>query len=326
MKQNWSEQELVEFWTLTDSEKQLLEQRTESGRLGYAVLIKFFRIEGRFPLYNKEAPQSAIDFLADQLNSSASVWLDFPLKGRSSERARATIRSFLGFRSPTNEDSQQLQAWLTQDIVPLDQDARHLRSAALDWCRERKIEPPSNERLDRITKSALHSFETAFFAEIEKKISPAIRQQLDQLLIDSELDKDLLSVERESDWSVFSKLKTDPGRVGLASVLKELAKLKRIDDIQLPDDLFAGIPIKTLERYRLRVSTESVQELQRHPESIRYTMLAAFCWQRRKAIIDSLVELMIHVIHRISVRAEKKVVTEVIGDLEVKIHIPRMWF
>ncbi len=53
MKQNWTEQELVEFWTLTDSEKQLLEQRTESGRLGYAVLIKFFRIEGRFPLYNK---------------------------------------------------------------------------------------------------------------------------------------------------------------------------------------------------------------------------------------------------------------------------------
>ncbi len=88
MKQNWTEQELVEFWTLTDSEKQLLEQRTESGRLGYAVLIKFFRIEGRFPLYNKEAPQSAIDFLANQLNSSASVWLDFPLKGSSSERAR----------------------------------------------------------------------------------------------------------------------------------------------------------------------------------------------------------------------------------------------
>ena len=131
-----------------------------------------------------------------------------------------------------------------------------------------------------------------------------------------ELDKDLLSVERESDWSVFSKLRTDPGRVGLASVLKELAKLKRIDNIQLPDDLFAGISIKTLERYRSRISTESVQELQRHPESIRYTMLAAFCWQRRKAIIDDLVELMIQVIHRISVRAEKKVVTEVIGDLE----------
>jgi hypothetical protein len=122
MKQNWTERELVEFWTLSDSEKQLLEQRTESGRLGYAVLIKFFQIEGRFPLYNKEAPWSAVDFLADQLNSPASVWLDFPLKGPSSERARSTIRSFLGFRSPTNEDSQQLQAWLTQHIVPLDQD------------------------------------------------------------------------------------------------------------------------------------------------------------------------------------------------------------
>ena len=48
-------------------------------------------------------------------------------------------------------------------------------------------------------------------------------------------------------------------------------------------------------------------------------MLAAFCWQRRQEIIDGLVDLLIQIVHRISVRAEKKVVDELLGDLQ-KVH------
>ena len=56
MKQRWTEQELVAYWDLTEPEKQLLEQRTERGRLGLAVMLKFFQLEGRFPRYHKEVP------------------------------------------------------------------------------------------------------------------------------------------------------------------------------------------------------------------------------------------------------------------------------
>ena len=45
-------------------------------------------------------------------------------------------------------------------------------------------------------------------------------------------------------------------------------------------------------------------------------MLAAFCWQRRQEIIDGLVDFLIQIVHRISVRAEKKVVDELLGDLQ----------
>jgi TnpA family transposase len=56
-----------------------------------------------------------------------------------------------------------------------------------------------------------------------------------------------------------------------------------------------------------------------HPEPMRYTLLAAFCWQRRQEIIDGLVDLLIQIVHRISVRAEKKVGEELVGDLQ-KVH------
>ena len=119
-----------------------------------------------------------------------------------------------------------------------------------------------------------------------------------------------------SDPVTLGRLKADPGRASLASLRGEIAKLECIGDVQLPDTLFGDVPHKVLERYRLRVSAESIDQLRRHPEPIRYTLLAAFCWQRRRAIIDGLIELLIQIVHRVSVNAERKVITEIIGGLE----------
>ena len=319
MKQHWNEQELVESWTLTAAEKQLLYQRTERGRLGLAVMLKFFQHEGRFPLYHKEPPLLAVDFIADQLAIPTSTWFNYPLKGRSGKRDREQLRAFLGFRPATMADGAQIQAWLEQEIVPKDQEPNHLKAAVLDWCREHSIEPPTSERIDRLINAAVRAYEAGFFAAIQNRLPPLTRQRLDALLAKTSGDEPQIDLDLSPEMMAFSNLKADPGRVGLASVLKELDKLKCIEALELPVDLFADNPQKLLERYKLRVATESLQELRRHPEPIRYTLLAAFCWQRRKAIIDSLVELLMQIVHRVSVRAEHKVVTEIIGDFE-KVH------
>ena len=140
-------------------------------------------------------------------------------------------------------------------------------------------------------------------------------------LIDSSIPSDDQEADESSDWhsTPFSVLKTDPGRVSLKSVLRELEKLSQIETLALPDNLFAAIQPKILRHYRLRAAVEPPREVRRHPEPIRYTMLAAFCWQRRQEIIDGLVDLLIQIVHRISVRAEKKVVDALLGDLQ-KVH------
>ena len=74
-------------------------------------------------------------------------------------------------------------------------------------------------------------------------------------LVSPSLDEPTSETEWHSDLATLSQLKADPGRVGLASVLKEIVKPERINDTQLPDNLFRDIPQKILERYRLRVST-----------------------------------------------------------------------
>lgn len=102
MKQCWSGSELAQFSSLSDDERQLSDQRTQQGRLGLTILLKFFQVEGRFPHYHKEVPLPAVEYLAEQLEAPASAWLDYPLKGRSGSREREQLRVFLGFRQAAN--------------------------------------------------------------------------------------------------------------------------------------------------------------------------------------------------------------------------------
>lgn len=62
--------------------------------------------------------------------------------------------------------------------------------------------------------------------------------------------------------------------------------------------------------YRLRAGTESITELRNPPETVRYVLVTAFCYERRAEIIDGLADLLIQLVHKIGVRAEKQVVRE----------------
>jgi TnpA family transposase len=73
-----------------------------------------------------------------------------------------------------------------------------------------------------------------------------------------------------------------------------------------------------VERYRLRVATETLTELRRHPTAIRYTLLSAFCWLRSQEIIDNVVELFILLVHRLESRSRKRASAEVVANTEVK--------
>jgi hypothetical protein len=67
-------------------------------------------------------------------------------------------------------------------------------------------------------------------------------------------------------------------------------------------------------------------ELRRHPDATRYTLLAAYCWQRRPEIIDTLVELLMQLIHRIETRAEKQIVKTLVEEVRRVQGKPRLLY
>ena len=68
MKRHWIHEDLVEHFTLLPAERDLIATaRGDHTRLGLAVLLKSFQLDGRFPATPHEVPASVVAFLAQQL-------------------------------------------------------------------------------------------------------------------------------------------------------------------------------------------------------------------------------------------------------------------
>lgn len=325
MKKNWQPEELIEFWTLLPDELALINKKNSQNKLGFALLLKFFQIETRFPENLQDIPSIVINYVARQINVSVDKYRDYDWQGRSIKYHRSQVRNFFGFQEATLNDAQELTNWLVEQALIYELKFEQLKLAAIARLRELKIELLSSSRLERITRSALHTFEERFFNQTTENLGAKTKEQIDNLLISSnsasELDNKsglefLEEITSELELSKFNELKTDPGRIGVESFQKEIEKLEILRQIELPENLFKTIPTKVLQTYKQRVLVEYPRDLRRHPEPIRYTLIVAFCWLRSQEIIDNLVELLILIVHRIGAKAEKRVEQELLNDFK----------
>ncbi|SFJ18997.1 DUF4158 domain-containing protein [Thermoflavimicrobium dichotomicum] len=70
MEQQWTKEELIEYFSLLQPERQLIEAKNFETRLGFAVLFKYFQHEARFPDRAEDVPLPVIEFLAKHLRVS----------------------------------------------------------------------------------------------------------------------------------------------------------------------------------------------------------------------------------------------------------------
>ncbi len=321
MKRNWQPEELIEHWTLIPTELDLLSQKTATNRLGIALLLKYFQYEGHFPTSPAEIPRDVIRYVAQLLKVSPDRFKNYDWQARTIKTHRALIRDFLGVREATVRDAQDLTLWLETQVLAYDLKLESLEIAAAERLRHLKIELPTPERLQRIVRSAIRRFEDNFCDQICLQLSTSVRSKLDKLLETAPSDSDSSSAKdtdspNHNSPSPLAILKSDPGRLGLDSLISEAAKLKQLRQLELPANLFQGISNKVLLLYKQRVAVEPPRELRRHPDNRRYTLLSAFCCLRTQEITDKLVELLIQIIHRINARAERRVSKELLDDFK----------
>lgn len=313
MKQNWELNELIEEWTLLPQERELLKNKIGVNRLIFAVLLKSFQYTHKFPDSSKDIPFNVIEYLASQVNISTSEYQNYQWQKRSTMRFRGEIRDYLGIKKATAKELQEMVDWLRTEVLFTESSFEHLLVAVEQRFFQLQIEQPTDERIERLIRSACRQFEDDLFQNISSNLSQVTRNNIDSLIETSESDN-----EGESSWkpSLFSYLNSEPGRASLDSFLQEIEKLEHLRTIQIPQNLFNNISPKVLQTYASRAATEHPRELRWHPEPIRYTLVAAFCWLRLREVTDNLVDLLIRIIHGISRRAEKKVDTELIKDFK----------
>lgn len=185
MKRNWTEEELVGRWTLFPDELALVGAKTGHTRLGFAVILKFFAGEGRFP---RDKHAQVLRFVGEQVAEPASPetgpegWLRYDWSGRSVKYHRAQIREFFGFREATAQDGEDVASWLLEEILPREQDPEKLRTVFHERCQALKIEPPTPGRVDRLISSVASRFEERFCASVFGRLPEDALLKMDALL------------------------------------------------------------------------------------------------------------------------------------------------
>ena len=298
MKRQWTNEELIADFTISDKELDLIgDSKTDHNLLGAACLLKYFQYEGRFPAQKQDLPPVVIVHLAQQLGVIPEKIIPYDWEGRTIKAHRAAIRTFLGVHEATLADEEALVEWLASEVLAEQRQEEALIASFYSRCKEQLIDPPTPDRVSRLVHTALHRFDERLCATILQQLSLKTRAQLDALLTVeipvSQVQEETASAPEESTLdtepteassepaltrpqSALHALKQDVGPLGLSRVLQEIAKLERIDQLGLPADLFVHVSAKTLDGYRNRIAVEELQEVRRHPDPIRYTLLAAY--------------------------------------------------
>jgi Tn3 transposase DDE domain/Domain of unknown function (DUF4158) len=321
IKQNWDTEELIENWTLLPQELELAKKKVGGNQIAFTLLLKHFQLFAYFPEDKSSISQVVVSYIASQVNIPESSYSDYDWQGRSAKVYRVEIRRLFNFKVASVQDSEEMVTWLIDEILPDEQKNEAITELVYQRFRELKLEPPTKLQVERLIKSALAKYEANFEEQILDKLTPEMGEQIDVLLSteeteDLENDERLKPTKVKLKMSDFAFLKTDPGTVGLDSFLTEIEKLERILAIGLPTNLFEGKSSKLVKTYRHRAATETPYLLRQHKDSIRYTLMAAFCIQRSQEITDSLIEILTTIVKRIDNRAEKRINQQLIEEFK----------
>lgn len=316
LKRKWTVEELNEFFTITSEEFLLLENKSSENCLGFIIMLKFFRYESRFPKSYKEVPWEIVKHISAQLNFNADLFRKYKWSGRSTKYHRAQIRKYLGFREFTSNDKILLSKWLYNKVFENNLNSVAITEDVLLKLKSEYVEPPAEQSLKRIINSVIHARENDFYSDTFKHLSEKSFQKMDELINNSATS----SCTELNVTLSFSELKSESGKVGLKRVLKEIEKIKTLEEVELPPDLFISISPQIIKKYKARVLSEDISELRRHPDKVKYTLIAIFLWSRKREILDDLAELLIQIIHNIGSKAEKKVEREVYKDFKNSIN------
>ena len=95
MKRQWQPEELIEHFTLMPQEQAILPSEITNASpyncFGFAVLLKFFQVEARFPQHPGEVPKAVVNFIAQQLKLTEEDYRQYKWSGRTIKAHRTQI-------------------------------------------------------------------------------------------------------------------------------------------------------------------------------------------------------------------------------------------
>ena len=282
----------------------------------FGVLLVFFQQTGRFPNKKDTYCPDFIFALSNLLNLKAEDHKDVLTKttdssSRTVKRFKNEIRGFCQFREFNKTDVAAFIVHCKTVIFPTAPTGEQALEQAYAYLKSQKIEPYSAKQMDRFLTTAHHQFESAFFEEVSRVLSPHTKKELDKLVLIEESDTNAMPKAVSPDDSTnpitLAHLKSHQVELKIAAILHEIQKYKYLKSLKISPFAESIGTRKLLFKYYDRVLAEPPSSLKHHKPSIRYAYLAIFCVIRQQIMTDTLTDLLLKLFHRILTKAEHAV-------------------
>jgi hypothetical protein len=306
-KATYVHEELVEHFLLSPADRAVVELcHGETNRHSVAVLLKTVQYLGYFPEDLQHVPLAVRTFIAHQLHLLWDHTADYPWQSSTRDRHLALIRQHTGWRFPTAQDKQALEAWLQTHAAPHAPTEADLKECAYSHLRTLGIELPAERELQRMVRTALYGFFHALYHQITTRLTDPVRTVLDALLV----------VGTDETHSVFDQLKADPAAPGIKPLQHEIAKLHTLRALHVPPEALTAVSDPVLHLLTRPAANERAGEMRAPPAPIRYALLACFIHQRTMEVIDPVVRMMLESIRRIDTQTDKHLQKELCRDIK----------
>ena len=297
------DEDLQSAWSLDFADNVLLASKAAPVRLGFAAQLSMYRRRGRFARDAAEFPDEVLAYLAGQTATRGSDLTGYDWLGRTGRRHRAEILRHLGCRRATRQDLRDAAAWARAALCPLALPTAQLEERLLLWFVERQIVAPEREQTALLVDTAVRTFEDDVLAAVAAALSAAQKQALDESLAD------------EGGVTSFAALKADPGEPNIDSILVAAGRLSFVKGLALPPfGIGADDPVVRL--LRRRVGNETAWRMRQRSDDRRHALYALFLANRERELADSLVDLLIEVVHKAGSRARNRVVKAFTTEIE----------
>jgi TnpA family transposase len=280
LSRDFSDEEMARDWTLTPRDQQELGKYSKNYRLFVAIQLCAVRLYGRFLNEVHDLSPRIVNYLSGQLDLPPSLTIQAPERKATYAEQRRNILDFLGFQSFDEMAQARLQVWLEekarQGLLPA-----ALFEQAEDYLLANRTLLPGPSVLERLIIHVCGEVHAQLFASIDQRLSPALRQAIDQLL----------AVPEGEQRTYFYQLKEYPPAATLSSLRAYLQRYRTVAEtgidmfeVQLLEPAFLDYLFKLARRY-------SATDLKRFHEHKRYALMLSFLLETRKMLLDHLVKM-----------------------------------
>ncbi len=279
-------------------------RRGDGNRLGWSLLLCGLRMLGFCPDDVTTAPAVAVRFVARQLGVDPAVLAGYGERAQTRTDHVNQVKAYLGFRSPTTADLEEVRDWLAAEALAQDRPVVLFRLACERLHELRVVRPGLTVIEQSLVGAAREAARRETAARVVGLCTPVRCRLLDGLL---RVDPDL-GVARGS-WLRRFAVAACP-----RDMLEEMDKLVFLRELGAGEWDLSALPAQRVTTLARWVQAASNQALAQSSPERRYPALLAFAALRVVEVTDELVDLFDKLLGDTNAKARKR-----LGDYQQSI-------